>query len=114
MLAAGLAQFLEIVGYLAIAIDATAFQPGLLDESGQALIFLGTSGDRIGSLGVVAARMDLHHAAHRPHGMLFFMGTDEGVPYRDSLAKYAAAFFRMSRSSVTRRNSAFSRRISSC
>jgi hypothetical protein len=45
--------------------------------------------------------------------MVFFMGADEGVPHRDSLAKYAAAFFRMSRSSVTRLSSDFNRRISS-
>ena len=41
------------------------------------------------------------------------MRLDERVPHPDCLAKYAAAFFRMSRSSVTRRSSAFSRRSSS-
>jgi len=44
--------------------------------------------------------------------MVTLVVPDERVPYRDSLAKYAAAFFRMSRSSVTRRNSALRRRIS--
>jgi hypothetical protein len=38
--------------------------------------------------------------------MLMLMIFDEGVLYPDSLAKYAAAFFRMSRSSVTRLSSA--------
>jgi hypothetical protein len=56
--------------------------------------------------------MNIHHLAQPSDSVLIFMRTDEGVPYRDSLAKYAAAFFRMSRSSETRFNSDFSRRIS--
>ena len=34
---------------------------------------------------------------------------DKRIPHRDSLAKYAVAFFRMSRSSVTRSRSRFNR-----
>jgi hypothetical protein len=37
---------------------------------------------------------------------------NEGVPYPDILAKYAAAFFKISRSSVTHFSSAFRRFIS--
>lgn len=37
---------------------------------------------------------------------------DKGVPHSDSFAKYAAAFFYMSRSSVTRFSSFWRRRIS--
>ena len=40
------------------------------------------------------------------------LGVNEGVLYSDSLAKYAAAFFRMSRSSCVRRSSARSFKIS--
>ena len=40
------------------------------------------------------------------------LGMNEGVLYSDSLAKYAAAFFRMSRSSWVRRSSARSFKIS--
>ena len=40
------------------------------------------------------------------------MAFDEGVPHRDSLAKYAVTFFRMSRSSVTRASSRLMRRNS--
>lgn len=40
------------------------------------------------------------------------MSPDKCVPYRDWLAKYAAAFFKISRSSVTRLSSACSRLIS--
>jgi len=36
------------------------------------------------------------------HRVLRFVGLNEGVPYWDSLAKYAAVFFRMSRSLLTR------------
>ncbi|ALU87244.1 hypothetical protein Hrubri_0010 [Herbaspirillum rubrisubalbicans M1] len=58
--------------------------------------------------------MDAHYAAHRANGMLGFVSHNERVLYRDSLAKNAAAFFRMSRSSVTRLSSALRRRSSSC
>ena len=47
-----------------------------------------------------------------PGGMVVFMLLDKGVFHPDPLAKYLAAFFRISRSSVTRRNSSFSFRIS--
>ena len=71
-----------------------------------------TSSAFIGFPSVVAAGMDGHHMTEPADRVLGFMGQDEGVPYRDSLAKYAAAFFRMSRSSVTRFSSIFRRRIS--
>jgi len=45
---------------------------------------------------------------------LQLMSPDEGIPYPGSLAKYAADFFRMSRSSVTRFSSALRHRISAC
>ncbi len=60
------------------------------------------------------ARRHLQHAAlidNRPHILVLF---DEGVSNRDSLAKYAAAFFRMSRSIRVRASSAFNRLISIC
>jgi hypothetical protein len=53
--------------------------------------------------------MDLQHAAQRAHRMLPAMILDERVLHQDPLAKYAAAFFKMSRYSVTRLNSASSR-----
>ena len=50
-------------------------------------------------------------SSDHPVGLLLLdltipLGMNEGVLYSDSLAKYAAAFFRMSRSSSTRRSSA--------
>ena len=62
--------------------------------------------------GIEAAMMHQQHAAHHAHPEQAPMRFDEGVLYLASLAKYAVAFFRMSRSSVTRANSAFKRRIS--
>ena len=38
MLAAGLAEIAQVMGDLAIAIDAPALQPGVLDQAEQALI----------------------------------------------------------------------------
>lgn len=65
-----------------------------------------------GQPGAVAARMHPHHLAKPAERVLRLLLADEGVPHVGCLAKYAVASFRMSRSSLTRRNSAFSRRIS--
>ena len=61
---------------------------------------------------IVAAPMNRHHPAQGADRKLLFIRLDESVPHMDSLAKYAVAFFRMSRSSVTRFNSALRRLIS--
>ncbi|MBF4254322.1 hypothetical protein EA007_26250 [Vibrio anguillarum] len=52
---------------------------------------------------------DFTHASNRPDCLIRF---NKGIPQSDWLAKYTAAFFSMSRSSVTRCNSFLSRRIS--
>src|SRR5690606_11014920 len=62
---------------------------------------------------VVTAAMHRHDLAHAQNAVLVFMALDERVLHPDCLAKYVAAFFRMSRSSVTRLSSAFRRRSSS-
>src|SRR5574343_735459 len=112
MLAAPLPKITQVMGNLAIAIHAAAFQPGLLDQAAQPLIILLPRRCGVGFPGVIAARMNRHHVAEPTNWVLCFVRQNEGVPYRDSLAKYAAAFFRMSRSSLTRFNSALRRRIS--
>ena len=56
--------------------------------------------------------LDAQAATHRPHRKLTSMLGHERVSHFASLAKYAVAFFRMSRSSETRASSRFSRRIS--
>ena len=57
--------------------------------------------------GVVAAPRDLQDPAEQPQRIAVPLCFDPGVPHRDSLAKYAAAFFRIS---FSRRNWASSRR----
>jgi len=111
--AAGLAQIAHVQGQLAVAVHAAALQPRVLEQAQQPLIVLGTRAHRIGLPGVVAAGMHRHDLAHAAHAVLVFMPFDKCVLHPDCLAKYAAAFFRMSRSSVTRLSSAFKRRISS-
>src|SRR5574342_440755 len=54
---------------------------------------------------VVSATAYLKHSAHRRDPKLSAVSSHERVLYLSSLAKYAAAFFRMSRSSLTRSSS---------
>ena len=63
--------------------------------------------------GVIAAGVHIHDHAQLTNSMGLLVALDECVPHPDCLAKYAAAFFKMSRSSVTRLSSAFRRRNSS-
>src|SRR5574343_1092779 len=112
MFAAALAQIAQVMCNLAITIDATALQPGLLDQPQQPLIILLAKRRRFRLPGVITTGMHIHNVTEPAHRLLHFVRLDERVPYRDSLAKYAAAFFKMSRSSLTRVNSAFRRRIS--
>ncbi|OKP23827.1 hypothetical protein BSQ40_23955 [Serratia fonticola] len=62
--------------------------------------------------GVKPARMNIQHPTEQTNRPATGVITDKGVPQSDSFAKYAAAFFNMSRSSVTRFSSFWSRRIS--
>jgi DNA-directed RNA polymerase subunit L len=50
--------------------------------------------------GVKATGMNIQHPTEQEQATAVV--TDKGVPQSDSFAKYAAAFFNMSRSSVTR------------
>ncbi len=60
----------------------------------------------------IAAGADLQHPALRRYRPKLSMLRDKGVFRRDSLAKYTAAFFRMSRSIRALASSAFRRAIS--
>src|SRR5262249_55004435 len=55
------------------------------------------------------AHRDLHRLAQTPHRILRPVGIDELILHRDSLAKYRAAFFKMSFSSFRRKFSLRSR-----
>src|SRR5690606_1550081 len=110
--AAGLARFAQVQRDLAVAVHASAGQPGVLDQPKQPLILTLTQAGRLPNPGVVAAPVHAEHPAHRDQSELADMRAHERVLRPYPLAKYAAAFFRMSRSSVTRRSSALRRRIS--
>ncbi len=112
MATATLAQIAQILGDLAMPIHTAAGQPVVLDQPQQAFVFLGAL--TVGRLQprVVSSPVHPQHPAHRAHPEFFAVGLHEDVLCLYPLAKYAAAFFRMSRSSVTRRNSVFSRRTS--
>ena len=113
MLATRFAHVVQIVTDLAIAIDTPAGLPALRNQRSDALVISRALGNGLLLPRVVTARMDRQRRTQATHRILHHVGVDEGVPHPDCLAKYAAAFFRMSLSSVTRRNSAFRRRISS-
>ena len=63
---------------------------------------------------VIAGDADPEHAALHPDRPYPFVALNEGVPHFCPLAKYAVAFPKMSRSIVTRANSARRRLISIC
>ena len=56
--------------------------------------------------------MNLKDVTHQLNRVFFLIITDKGVLHSGLLAKYLAAFFRMSRSSVIRRSSDLSRAFS--
>src|SRR5690606_34713611 len=100
---AGLAQ---VQRDLAVAVHASAGQPGVLDQPKQPLILALTQAGRLPNPGVVAAPVHAEHPAHRDQPELADMRAHERVLRPYPLAKYAAAFFRMSRSSGPRPSSA--------
>lgn len=87
MPATGLPQFTQAVVNLAIAVDPTAFQPGMFDQPEQALIFLGAHGFRLGQPGVVTAGMHFQGLAEASNRVLHRQLADDGVLQPDSLAK---------------------------
>src|SRR5690606_12016214 len=101
---------------LAITINATGLQPELFNLSCQSQIYLVALRMRLLKPGVKDTGMNIQHPTEHPteqtNRPATAVVTDKGVPQSDSFAKYAAAFFNMSRSSVTRFSSFWSRRIS--
>ena len=88
-----------------IAVSRGRLEPELLDQAKYAPIF--EMACRVGMAlpRVKAAGMDLQKRAETPHRGLLSVSLDKGGIQSGWLAKYAAAFFRLSRSSVTRFNS---------
>ncbi|CAJ0898850.1 Membrane-bound lytic murein transglycosylase F [Ralstonia mannitolilytica] len=91
-----------------------AVKGGFFDQLEQACILNRPGRAGLGQPGVVAAAFDLQDPAHRRDPELVLVRMHEPVPCPYPLAKYAAAFFRMSRSSSTRRSSARSCWFSRC
>ena len=106
------ARFAQIQRDLAVAIHASAGQPEVLDQAEQPLILALAQAGRLPKPGVVAAPVHAEHPAHRDQPKLTNMRMHERVLRPYPLAKYAAAFFKISRSSVVRFSSAFKRAIS--
>jgi hypothetical protein len=97
---------------LAIAIHLAALLPGLPDEISLASVFPRPPAQRGLEPCIEAAGMDAQAATHHPHRERRAMICNKRVSHFASLAKYAVAFFRMSRSSVILASSRFNRRIS--
>src|SRR3989338_1188664 len=75
----------------------------------QGLICSFTRTDRSSRPAIVATRTYPQHPAQITDLMTLTILSDERVPYLRSLAKYAAAFFRISRSSLTAFSSCLNR-----
>ncbi len=112
MLSAGLAGLAQVPVNPRAAVRHVARLTRQADQPEKPRIL--TSSDRLRLLEPRVETTPMHpkNATHRGDPKLPAMITDERVPYRDALAKYAAAFFRMSRSSSTRLGSAFNRAFS--
>ena len=87
------------------AIPAAILLVRSTDLDLEAAIFPAPGALRSRAPGVVATRRDSQHAAHHPQPEPVPVLVDEPVPHRRGSEKIATAFFRMSRSSVTRRRS---------
>src|SRR5690606_34164394 len=92
MLATRLAQVVQIIADLAIAIDAPTGLPALRNQRADALILGRACRDGPLLPGVVTARMHRQRRTQATHRVLHRVGVDERVLHPDCLAKYAAAF----------------------
>jgi hypothetical protein len=113
ILAAAFTLFAEILADSATTIASVAFGLGFPDERDKSLILDGSRRVELSEPGVKSASMHPKNPAYRwyfEHGPMIL---DERVPYLDAFAKYAAVFFRMSRSSLVRLSSTLSRDTSS-
>jgi hypothetical protein len=91
--------FTKIQEYPRAPVDPAAGRLRLADQLKEAFVFDRTVRERPVDPSIETARSDLQDPAHCPNWKSGALRVDEGVLYSDSLAKYAAAFFRMSRSS---------------
>lgn len=107
-----LANIPHITVDFTIFINSTRFEPTLLKLPSNPFIILLPLWFRAESPCVIPARMNIKQLTKLSHWMAVVMLLNKGVSYSGWLAKYAAAFFYKSRSSVTRLSSFCSSRIS--
>src|SRR3989441_3713010 len=114
MLAAGNALLVQDTPGLEGAIGLAMFLVHAANIGQQALIGLDSRARRTLPPVVEPAAGDAQHSTQHGNPELRVVVPDELVPHGSSFAKYAAAFFRMSRSSVTCLSSRFRRSSSLC
>jgi hypothetical protein len=120
-----LAEVAQIVVKLAISIELATFLPSYFEHFGSPLIFQRSLGKRFAQSGIEAARMNQQHR-HMAltakislfSAMISYLtrcpAVDVYIRERgDALAKYAVAFSKISRCSVTLARSRLRRRIPS-
>ena len=107
------AQVAQIIVQFTVSVDLATLIPSRFDKLGLPLILQRPLGKGFAQPRIEAAGMNQQHPAHGPDRKDQPVLRNERIPHRDSLAKYAVAFFRMSRPEVTRSRSRFNRRISS-
>ena len=110
---ASLTIILKIPMNFSVTVHAARFQPCLFDQPRKLVIFTLTSRLRLTHPCVITARVKIEQPAERSNREVPHVLFNKGVSHSGWLAKYAAAFFKRSRSSVTRLSSFFNRRISS-
>jgi hypothetical protein len=96
------------------AIDAHALVIELFDLRCQGLVLHSPCRQGLQQPGIEVNAVNVQHPAHPAQSELCPVLLDKRVLHSDCLAEYAAAFFRMSRSSVVRLSSAFKRLSSAC
>jgi hypothetical protein len=94
-----LARFTQVEDDSRTSVDPTARRIRLLDEFEQSFVFNRSIRQWPMDQRVEAASGDSKDPTPRLHREAIALSMDEGVLYSVSLAKYAAAFFRISRSS---------------
>ena len=90
MLAAGFPCVTKVAMDLAIAVDSTTFQPGLLDQSDQSLVLLLSWRYGLFQPRIEATSVNPQGLAQGNDTVPVESGGYERVPFLDSLAKYAA------------------------
>ena len=101
---ARLAVVFHVQRDVSVAIGKPTFNPKLFDLSEQAFVFNGPLALRLVEPAIEPAGVNFQYPTHGRHWILLESCLYERVFFFDSTAKYTAASFNISRSSVTRRS----------